>query len=870
MLRLTTTVLERAERRTTKHLLEQKIDATQGMNPFRVKLSTVVATRMKMTSKSIWLEPLANRDDSISLIGQQIRCILPKNSEFQTDNIKSKSWARMFEGEVVGFVEPCDKESTFLHIKMLILRENAKQLPFPIEEYKDDENVSEKEKKYREYETIIKGKENVVIHIKIPKVSHMSKVCIRWKIHKNINHRPLIGYVGDWNDSVEQQKSNHLWCVKHELCHSSRGSGMGEDMVRVGEVTDIVPLVGKGKSKSLANVRIRPLMFLEDTIRGRIERDLNNELLDCVTTAASDYLIELPIEDLLVIGKKLVRDNQSQNVTGNSDFIVRYSYNPEKDTFVPNSKPLGANGWNDRTCSRCRTHLPVGEMIKCDGLCSLSQTELNWWCQKCVSILQNHEQVASPGKNLNCIRTCCFGLRKDLALYDTDSDYISATSQTKVCKVCSKSVFESRMFKCASCSCIMHRCCFAWDIELRNSNLKKEYKTQSICFECEKRTQYPAFDDKNQQVEASLLQQIANLVNHMGPKDFYLPRGFLEELQGSKTGPIDFESSSKKKIAHCVKEEESPVNKTSDATLPPRKKQKSASRNSSEMKEPIKILISLKDKSIIGSSIDSARTKVAEKPKKDENKGLEGICSRIEQYDPSKKIMWSSNNSAAHARSVLASSRRGGKIGSDRDENVGQTHGRASRRNQRRMLKDASFGGVKEKLTGCEHALRFGKSLIHGWGVFTDERISKGDLIVEYRGVLIGHAVANKREKEYEDAKIGSDYMFRISSSIICDATHEGNVTRFINACCSPNCYPKILVVNGVKRIAVYAKKDIMPGEELSYDYKFQPEFDETKRIPCNCGSPDCRKFMNWDYRYVAVPRQSDTSPPHKLRTKNI
>ncbi len=113
--------------------------------------------------------------------------------------------------------------------------------------------------------------------------------------------------------------------------------------------------------------------------------------------------------------------------------------------------------------------------------------------------------------------------------------------------------------------------------------------------------------------------------------------------------------------------------------------------------------------------------------------------------------------------------------------------------------------------------------------------------------------MADKREKEYEMAKIGSDYMFRIDGSKVCDATHHGNLARFINASCGPNCYTQIITINGVKRIAIYAKKDINPGDELSYDYKFEPEYDVSERIPCNCGMPECRGFLNWDKRYVAI-----------------
>jgi histone-lysine N-methyltransferase SETD1 len=145
-----------------------------------------------------------------------------------------------------------------------------------------------------------------------------------------------------------------------------------------------------------------------------------------------------------------------------------------------------------------------------------------------------------------------------------------------------------------------------------------------------------------------------------------------------------------------------------------------------------------------------------------------------------------------------------------------------------------------------EERIRFDKSLIHGWGVFAEEAINAGDMIIEYRGELIGNAVADKRELEYERAKIGSDYMFRIDEFWVCDATKLGNVARFINASCCPNCYTKIITANETKRIVIFAKKNIQRGEELCYDYKFQMEHEKEKRIPCYCGSSECRGFMNW------------------------
>jgi SET domain len=95
--------------------------------------------------------------------------------------------------------------------------------------------------------------------------------------------------------------------------------------------------------------------------------------------------------------------------------------------------------------------------------------------------------------------------------------------------------------------------------------------------------------------------------------------------------------------------------------------------------------------------------------------------------------------------------------------------------------------------------------------------------------------------------------MFRIDSEVVCDATKQGNVARFINASCDPNCYTKIIPVDGNKRIVIYAKRDISLGEELCYDYKFPLEYDEEKRIPCHCGVKDCRGFMNW-VRIILFP----------------
>ena len=57
-----------------------------------------------------------------------------------------------------------------------------------------------------------------------------------------------------------------------------------------------------------------------------------------------------------------------------------------------------------------------------------------------------------------------------------------------------------------------------------------------------------------------------------------------------------------------------------------------------------------------------------------------------------------------------------------------------------------------------------------------------------------------------------------------------------------PNCYAKIITIDGEKKIVIYSKQPIAYGEEITYDYKFPIE-DE--KIRCLCATKSCRKYLN-------------------------
>ncbi|NWY93639.1 SET1A methyltransferase, partial [Loxia curvirostra] len=138
--------------------------------------------------------------------------------------------------------------------------------------------------------------------------------------------------------------------------------------------------------------------------------------------------------------------------------------------------------------------------------------------------------------------------------------------------------------------------------------------------------------------------------------------------------------------------------------------------------------------------------------------------------------------------------------------------------------------------------LRFGRSRIHEWGLFAMEPIAADEMVIEYVGQNIRQVVADMREKRYAQQGIGSSYLFRVDHDTIIDATKCGNLARFINHCCTPNCYAKVITIEAQKKIVIYSKQPIGVNEEITYDYKFPIE--DTK-IPCLGRTESCRGTLN-------------------------
>jgi SET domain-containing protein len=120
-------------------------------------------------------------------------------------------------------------------------------------------------------------------------------------------------------------------------------------------------------------------------------------------------------------------------------------------------------------------------------------------------------------------------------------------------------------------------------------------------------------------------------------------------------------------------------------------------------------------------------------------------------------------------------------------------------------------------------------SSVHGQGVFAEEPITKNQRIVDYDGELIRNVDSEEREDRYSAA--GEIWVFRVNRVWSRDANVGGNIARFINHSCTPNCWFEVVD----KTIWIRAGRNIRRGEELTYDYKTIGE----RTIPCRC-RPGC------------------------------
>jgi hypothetical protein len=143
-----------------------------------------------------------------------------------------------------------------------------------------------------------------------------------------------------------------------------------------------------------------------------------------------------------------------------------------------------------------------------------------------------------------------------------------------------------------------------------------------------------------------------------------------------------------------------------------------------------------------------------------------------------------------------------------------------------------NVGGVKDPRILPETYVAC--SPISGEGLFANEDIEQGTEIGQYLGkVLTGEMLADAMEGRGADA-MRYDIALQ-PSPLFLDASTHGNLMRFINHSCNPNCsFNKWTDADGFPIIKVFSIRRIKKGEELTNNHGW------TDGSQCTCGEPNC------------------------------
>lgn len=147
-----------------------------------------------------------------------------------------------------------------------------------------------------------------------------------------------------------------------------------------------------------------------------------------------------------------------------------------------------------------------------------------------------------------------------------------------------------------------------------------------------------------------------------------------------------------------------------------------------------------------------------------------------------------------------------------------------------------------------------------GWGVRSLEMIKKESLIAEYLGEV--RLIDQSKDKN-------NVYCLKLNSNYIIDAQTKGNITRFVNHSCQPNARMETWCVNGLYRMVLTSKRDIMPAEEITFDYQFE-SFESAHIQDCKCNSERCRKTIRTIRQNSKVSNARILRPSKKANEKPL
>ncbi|ROV98308.1 hypothetical protein VSDG_04482 [Cytospora chrysosperma] len=129
-----------------------------------------------------------------------------------------------------------------------------------------------------------------------------------------------------------------------------------------------------------------------------------------------------------------------------------------------------------------------------------------------------------------------------------------------------------------------------------------------------------------------------------------------------------------------------------------------------------------------------------------------------------------------------------------------------------------------------------------GFGLRANVDLQPNDFVFEYIGEVINEPTFRRRMIQYDQEGIKHFYFMSLTRTEFVDATKKGNLGRFCNHSCNPNCYVDKWVVGEKLRMGIFAGRAVRAGEELVFNYNVDRYGADPQ--PCYCGEPNCTGYI--------------------------
>ncbi len=158
--------------------------------------------------------------------------------------------------------------------------------------------------------------------------------------------------------------------------------------------------------------------------------------------------------------------------------------------------------------------------------------------------------------------------------------------------------------------------------------------------------------------------------------------------------------------------------------------------------------------------------------------------------------------------------------------------------------------------------LKLKKSKIHGNGIFANDFIKEGEILMVWGGELF--TIQDVKEGK---AKLDSLTGYGEGLYLGRSTSEQDTLDQFLNHSCNPNLWM-------LNEITITAARNIYIGDELTADYAMW-ELDDSWIMPlsCQCGSSNCRKNItgsDWRLKILQEKYKNHFLPCINERIKKL